>query len=116
MGMVLGAFLAVVLGVSLHMLSTLFTNDAHVLDLMPIGVPFVAATQPINSLAFVFDRINFGASDFAYAAYSMVCVSLISISCLVALSPLWGFIGVCIGLTILMTLWMSAGWMWRQKS
>lgn len=33
---------------------------------------FVAATQPINSLAFVFDGVNFGASDFAYAAYSMV--------------------------------------------
>ncbi|KAK7841122.1 chorismate synthase 2 [Quercus suber] len=32
---------------------------------------FVAATQPINALAFVFDGINFGASDFAYSAYSM---------------------------------------------
>jgi hypothetical protein len=34
---------------------------------------FVAATQPINSLAFVFDGLHYGASDFAYAAYSMVC-------------------------------------------
>lgn len=33
---------------------------------------FVAATQPINSLAFVLDGVNFGASDFAYTAYSMV--------------------------------------------
>jgi len=33
---------------------------------------FVALTQPINALAFVFDGINFGASDFAYSAYSMV--------------------------------------------
>lgn len=33
---------------------------------------FVAATQPINALAFVFDGVNFGASDFAYSAYSMV--------------------------------------------
>ena len=32
---------------------------------------FVAATQPINALAFVFDGVNFGASDFAYSAYSM---------------------------------------------
>lgn len=32
----------------------------------------VALTQPINSLAFVFDGLHFGASDFAYAAYSMV--------------------------------------------
>jgi hypothetical protein len=28
-------------------------------------------TQPINALAFVFDGINYGASDFAYSAYSM---------------------------------------------
>ena len=33
---------------------------------------FVAATQPINALAFVLDGVNFGASDFAYTAYSMV--------------------------------------------
>lgn len=33
---------------------------------------FVAGTQPINALAFVFDGVNFGASDFAYSAYSMV--------------------------------------------
>lgn len=52
---------------------------------------FVAATQPINSLAFVFDGVNFGASDFAYSAYSMVnstmpsyildtCISLLHFS------------------------------------
>lgn len=32
---------------------------------------FVAATQPLNALAFVFDGVNFGASDFTYSAYSM---------------------------------------------
>ena len=36
------------------------------------GHQFVAATQPINSIAFVLDGVNFGASDFAYTAYSMV--------------------------------------------
>ena len=35
---------------------------------------FVAGTQPINSIAFVFDGVNFGASDFAYSAYSMVSI------------------------------------------
>ena len=39
---------------------------------MFISVQFVALTQPMNALAFVFDGINYGASDFAYAAYSMV--------------------------------------------
>lgn len=33
---------------------------------------FVSLTQPINSLAFVFDGLHYGASDFAYAALSMV--------------------------------------------
>ena len=33
---------------------------------------FVAVTQPLNTLAFVFDGVNFGASDFAYSALSMV--------------------------------------------
>lgn len=33
---------------------------------------FVALTQPINALAFVFDGLHYGASDFEYAAVSMV--------------------------------------------
>ena len=42
---------------------------------------FVAGTQAINSVSFVFDGVNFGASDFAYSAYSMASLSaLISYS------------------------------------
>ncbi|KAD1137717.1 hypothetical protein E3N88_14853 [Mikania micrantha] len=71
LGLVLGVALAVFLGVGLQFGARLFTKDAGVLHLISIGIPFVAATQPINALAFVFDGVNFGASDFAYAAYSM---------------------------------------------
>lgn len=39
-----------------------------------ISYQFVVITQPINSLAFVFDGVNFGASDFAYSAFSMVSI------------------------------------------
>ncbi|PIA53670.1 hypothetical protein AQUCO_00900328v1 [Aquilegia coerulea] len=70
--LVLGLVLAFVLGVGLQFGSKLFTKDIHVLHLISISIPFVAATQPINSLAFVFDGVNFGASDFSYSAYSMV--------------------------------------------
>ena len=112
MGMVLGIFLAVVLGGNLHMLSKLFTNDVNVLKMMSIGIPFVAATQPLNTMAFVFDGINFGASNFSYAVYSMVFVSIFTIICLLILSPYLGFIGIWIGLTILMILRMVAG-IWR---
>lgn len=45
------------------------------LELTTYLFQFVATTQPINALAFVFDGVNFGASDFAYSAYSMVISS-----------------------------------------
>ncbi|XP_039159885.1 protein DETOXIFICATION 42 isoform X1 [Eucalyptus grandis] len=73
---------------------------------------FIAATQPINALAFVFDGVNFGASDFAYSAYSMVAVAVVSILCLFILSSSHGFIGIWIALTIYMSLRAFAGF-WR---
>lgn len=88
-------------------------------------------------MAFVFDGINFGASDFAYSAYSMaslypvsvfdfqwmifsgwnldfsqVLVALISILCLFLLSSSHGFIGIWVALTIYMSLRAFAGF-WR---
>lgn len=96
MSFVMGMGLAVVVGVGLHFGSGIFSKDAAVLRLISIGVvvcfnsscmyvcmvlsefvsayQFVASTQPINSLAFVCDGVNFGSSDFAYTAYSMVIV------------------------------------------
>ncbi|PPR88056.1 hypothetical protein GOBAR_AA32634 [Gossypium barbadense] len=71
MSFVMGMGLAVVVGVGLHFGSGIFSKDAAVLRLISIGVVFVASTQPINSLAFVCDGVNFGSSDFAYTAYSM---------------------------------------------
>ncbi|KAH9611979.1 hypothetical protein KSS87_007141 [Heliosperma pusillum] len=71
MGLILGMGLSVVVGVGLQFGDGVFTTDVNVLHYISIGVPFVAATQPINSLSFVFDGVNFGASDFAYSAYSM---------------------------------------------
>ncbi|XP_020539415.1 protein DETOXIFICATION 42 isoform X2 [Jatropha curcas] len=65
---------------------------------------FVTATQPINVLAFVFDGVNYGASDFAYSAYSMILVAIISILCLFTLSSSHGFVGIWIALTIFMSL------------
>ncbi|XP_062205482.1 protein DETOXIFICATION 42 isoform X2 [Phragmites australis] len=73
---------------------------------------FVCITQPINALAFVFDGINYGASDFGYAAYSMVLVAIVSIICIVTLASSKGFIGIWIALAIYMSLRMFAGF-WR---
>lgn len=37
-------------------------------------VQFVSASQPLNALAFIFDGLHYGVSDFRYAAVSMVCL------------------------------------------
>lgn len=111
LGLVLGVALAVLLGVGLHFGARLFTKDAGVLHLISIGIPFVAATQPINALAFVFDGVNFGASDFAYAAYSMVLVAIISILSLFVAST-HGFVGLWVALTLYMSMRACAGF-WR---
>lgn len=112
LGLVLGLILAVILGGGLSFGAKLFTKDVDVLRLIGTGIPFVAATQPINSLAFVFDGVNFGASDFAYSAFSLVLVAIVSIICLCILSSTHGFIGLWISLTIYMSLRAFAGF-WR---
>ncbi|XP_075638926.1 protein DETOXIFICATION 42-like [Castanea sativa] len=111
-GLVLGLLLSIVLVVVLQFAPRLFTADVNVLQLIGVGIPFVAVTQPINALAFIFDGINYGASDFAYSAYSMVLVSLMSILCLFILSSSHGFIGLWIALSIYMSLRALAGF-WR---
>ncbi|XP_022769642.1 protein DETOXIFICATION 43-like isoform X2 [Durio zibethinus] len=113
MSFVLGVGLAIVVGVGLYFGSGIFSKDASVLHLISIGVPFVAATQPINSIAFVFDGVNFGASDFAYTAYSMVLVAGASIAALFLLYKSNGFIGIWVALTIYMALRCLAG-VWRM--
>ncbi|KAM7277861.1 hypothetical protein ACFE04_004995 [Oxalis oulophora] len=109
LGLVLGLILCVLLGVGLRFGAKLFTSDANVLHYISIGIPFVAGTQPINSLAFVFDGVNFGASDFAYTAISLVMVAIVSILCLCQLSSSYGFVGIWVALTIYMSLRALAG-------
>ncbi|KAI4383005.1 hypothetical protein MLD38_008891 [Melastoma candidum] len=113
MSFILGLGLALVVGVGLRFGSGIFTRDIHVQHLIYVGIPFVAATQPINSLAFVFDGVNFGASDFAYSAYSMVLVSIASIGSLFVLFKAGGFTGIWVALTIYMALRTFAG-IWRM--
>ncbi|KNA09063.1 hypothetical protein SOVF_157050 [Spinacia oleracea] len=113
MSFILGLGLSVVVGVGLQFGDGIFSNDKNVLHLISVGVPFVAATQPINSLSFVFDGVNFGASDFAYSAYSMVLVAIASVASLFLLYNSYGFIGIWIALSIYMALRTIAG-IWRM--
>ncbi|KAG8391243.1 hypothetical protein BUALT_Bualt01G0167800 [Buddleja alternifolia] len=113
MGFILGLGLALFVGLGLQFGSGIFSKDKNVIHMITIGIPFVAATQPINSLAFVFDGVNFGASDFAYSAYSMVLVSIVSIGSLFIMSKTNGFVGIWLALTVYMCLRTFAGF-WRM--
>ncbi|KAH0881315.1 hypothetical protein HID58_068709 [Brassica napus] len=104
MSFVLGLGLSVFVGLGLYFGSGVFSKDPAVIHLIAIGIPFVAATQPINSLTFVLDGVNFGASDFAYTAYSMVGVAAVSIAAVIYMAKSNGFVGIWIALTIYMGL------------
>ncbi|KAJ0751407.1 putative multi antimicrobial extrusion protein [Helianthus annuus] len=114
LSLALGLILAFIVGVGLTFSSGLFTKDVKVLQILSLGIPFVAATQPINSLAFVFDGINYGASDFRYSAFSMasVLVAFASVVCLLLLSSYYGFVGIWVALSLFMSLRAIAG-VWR---
>ncbi|XP_024627511.1 protein DETOXIFICATION 43 [Medicago truncatula] len=113
MSFVLGMGLSILVGIGFYFGAGIFSKDVHVVHLIKIGIPFVAATQPINSLAFVFDGVNYGSSDFAYSAYSLVMVSVVSIVTEFFLYRSKQFIGIWIALTIYMILRMFAG-IWRM--
>ncbi|KAJ7538687.1 hypothetical protein O6H91_11G059500 [Diphasiastrum complanatum] len=108
-GVGFGIVMAIILALVGDTFTKLFTKDAGVLAMIPSIIPFIAATQPINSLAFVFDGVFYGASDFGYSAYSMIVIAIISSVCLLWLPSLLGLPGVWIGLSLLMILRMSAG-------
>ncbi|KVI00689.1 hypothetical protein Ccrd_021058 [Cynara cardunculus var. scolymus] len=96
---------------------TLSASLAARLGAMPMAafqicLQFVAGTQPINSIAFVFDGVNFGGSDFAYSAYSMILVSIVTTGSLFGLYKAIGFIGIWLTLTIFMGLRAIVG-VWR---
>ncbi|KAL3691658.1 hypothetical protein R1sor_005309 [Riccia sorocarpa] len=109
MGIGFGLFMALLLGMGSAWFTRVFTNDVAVRETMTFILPFVIFTQPINSLAFVFDGIFYGVSDFSFAAYSMILVAIPSSIALLSLPPLWGIVGVWTGLTLLMTLRAAAG-------
>lgn len=110
-GLIGGVALAIVLFVSFSNLAELFSKDVEVLQIVKTGVLFVSATQPINALAFIFDGLHYGVSDFSYAACAMMVVGAISSIFLLYAPPIFGLAGVWSGLTLFMTLRMTAGFL-----
>ncbi|KAI5432557.1 protein DETOXIFICATION 45, chloroplastic [Lathyrus oleraceus] len=108
-GLLTGLCLTAILGVSFGSLATLFTQDLEVLQVVRTGVLFVSASQPFNALAYIFDGLHYGVSDFPYAAFSMMIVGAFSSAFLVFASPRFGLRGVWMGLTLFMALRAAAG-------
>ncbi|TQE13945.1 hypothetical protein C1H46_000576 [Malus baccata] len=110
LGLFTGISLSVILGVSFGSLATLFTNDPEVLAIVRSGILFVSASQPLNALAYVFDGLHYGVSDFAYAARSMMVVGALSSAFLLYAPSIFGLHGVWLGLTLFMGLRAVAGY------
>ncbi|GAB2253001.1 hypothetical protein Droror1_Dr00005848 [Drosera rotundifolia] len=108
-GLITGASLAFILGLGYGSLLSLFTKDLEVLAVATAGVLFVSASQPINALAYIFDGLHFGLSDFRYAALSMMVAGAISSAVLLYAPGVIGLRGVWLGLTLLMGLRTVAG-------
>ncbi|KAK4775192.1 hypothetical protein SAY86_010127 [Trapa natans] len=108
-GLITGVSLAGILGISFSSLATLFTRDAAVLEIVRSGVLFVSASQPLNALAYIFDGLHYGVSDFPYAACSMMVVGAISSTFLLYVPSMIGLPGVWLGLTLIMGLRTAAG-------
>ncbi|CAI9292407.1 unnamed protein product [Lactuca saligna] len=71
-GLISGGSLAFVLFLGFGQLSSLFTTDSQVLNIARSSTLFVAASQPMNAIAFVLDGLYYGVLDFGYASYSMM--------------------------------------------
>lgn len=109
-GIFTGVSLAAILGVSFSSLATLFTRDIAVLDIVKTGLLFVSASQPLNALAYIFDGLHYGVSDFPYAASSMMIVGAISSVFLLYAPSVLGLQGVWSGLALFMGLRTLAGY------
>uniref|UniRef100_M1AGK8 Protein DETOXIFICATION n=1 Tax=Solanum tuberosum TaxID=4113 RepID=M1AGK8_SOLTU len=110
-GLATGILLAIILGLSFPSFAKCFTNDSQVLDIVRSGLLFVSASQPLNALAYIFDGLHYGVSDFPYAAISMMIVGALASIFLIYAPPIIGLPGVWSGLTIFMGLRSVAGFM-----
>lgn len=91
-GVVWGTFLAVVFWGLRQALPGWFTHEPEVVIMVSSLMPFVALSQPLNSMVFVLDGILIGAADFGFLAAAMVGASLLTCGLLVtagSLSGIW---------------------------
>ena len=85
-----GALLAVLFWLLRTTLPGWFTTDLSVITMAAALMPFVALSQPLNSLVFVLDGIMIGAADFKFLALAMTGAALLTCILLVTATTITG--------------------------
>ena len=83
-GFVWGVALAIVFWLVRNTLPTWFTSDPEVIVVAAGLMPFVALTQPLNGVVFVFDGVLIGAGVFRFLGLAMLGAAVVTISLLLA--------------------------------
>ena len=89
-GFVWGLLLAAVFWLLRGVLPGWFTSDQSVIAAAASLMPFVAATQPLNSVVFVLDGIMIGATDFKFLAAAMTGAAVLTCLLIVLAGSLTG--------------------------
>ena len=98
-GLVWGILLAILFWLTRNVLGGWFSDDPEVLAVVAMVMPFVALTQPLNSVVFVFDGILIGAQQFRFLAIAMVGAAVVTCGLLLLAGSI---VAVWWALTILM--------------
>ena len=85
-----GVAMAVLFWILRNILPGWFTSDPAVIVMAASLTPFVAITQPLNSLVFVLDGIMIGAADFTFLAVAMIGAAALSCVLLVTAGSIYG--------------------------
>ena len=122
LGVGLGLVMMTILGIGSSRIPKIFSSDPAVLGLIAAIWPWVALSQPVNSLAFVWDGILYGANGFRYAAKAAVICAVPSVACMfyglqfpssgtAQLAWVWG------GLIVLMAMRIATLWIpYRRRA
>ncbi|XVE82405.1 hypothetical protein DITRI_Ditri16bG0001800 [Diplodiscus trichospermus] len=110
-GLFAGVSIAVILGASFGSLATLFSRDKEVIGIIRSLLLLISSSLPITALAYTFDGLHYGISDFSFAAFSMMVVGAVSCAFLLHAPSVIGLSGVWTGLTIFMCLRTAAGFL-----
>ncbi|KAJ0040854.1 hypothetical protein Pint_28633 [Pistacia integerrima] len=96
-GLFTGVSLALILGTSFNYIATLFTNDSQVLGIIRSLIVFLCICEPITCMAYIFDGLHYGVSDFSYIAFTTMAIAAISCAFLLYAPNVIGLSGVWIG-------------------